>query len=281
MIETRQFQQLWNKRLRLEIWYSCVAASALVAVAQLPALEIDHYILGRPFFLLRLPYLFIALACLIVMLHQRDKLGFKAIQLTIVALTLAAFPYIWISQAAFANSQNPWIPFYGFQITALAVAMLRYGDGVRFNVFLLSAITIEAAAFWWRFHLGSTPLLAQSGYIWNLLLTGLCAAALLIARYLYERTVRRFCELEARAATAERTARVFLTVRDRANSPLQTLEIGLALLKRRQPKSALLDALLGALKKLNDLHEIFKTGKDEIGWSEAEALPELESLNEK
>jgi hypothetical protein len=281
MIETRQFQQLWNKRLRLEIWYSCVAASALMAVAQLAALETDHYILGRLFFLLRLPYLFVALACLVVMLHQRDKLGFKAIQLTMVALTLAAFPYIWISQAALANSQNPWIPFYGFQITALAVAMLRYGEGVRFNVFLLSAITIEAAAFWWRFHLGSTPLLAQSGYIWNVLLTWLCAAALLIARYLYERTLRRFVELEARAATAEMTARVFLTVRDRANSPLQTLEIGLALLKRRRPKSALLDALLGALKKLDDLHEIFKARKNEIDWSEAEALAELDSLKEK
>jgi hypothetical protein len=281
MIESRQFQQLWNKRLRLEIWYSCVAASALMAVAQLATFEVDRHILGRPFFVLRLPYLFVALACLIVLLQQREKLGFQAIQLMMVALTLSAFPYIWISQAAFANSQNPWIPFYGFQITALAVAMFRYGNGVRFNVFLLSAITIEAAAFWWRFHLGSEPLLAQSGYIWSVLLTGLCAATLLLARYQYERTLRRFIELEARAATAEMTARLFLTVRDQANSPLQTLEIGLALLKRQQPESALSDALLSALKKLVDLHEIFNARKAEIDWSQAEALADLEWLKGK
>jgi hypothetical protein len=280
MIETRQFQQLWNKRLRLEIWYSCVVASALMAVAQLATLEVDRHILGRPFFVLRLPYLFVALVCLIVLLHQREKLGFQAIQLMLVALTLSAFPYIWVSQAAFANSQNPWIPFYGFQITALAVAIFRYGNGVRFNVFLLAAITIESAAFWWRFQLGSEPLLARSGYIWSVLLTGLCAATLLIARYQYERTLRRFIELEARAATAEMTARAFLTVRDRANSPLQTLEIGLALLKRQQPESAISDALLSALKKLVDLLETFNTRNAEIDWSQADGLADLDSLKE-
>jgi hypothetical protein len=281
MIENRQFQQLWNKRLRLEIWYSCVVTSVLMAVSQVGALEVDRHILGRPFFVLRLPYLFVALACLIVLLHQREKLGVQTIQLIIVALTLAVFPYIWVSQAAFADSQNPWIPFYGFQITALVVVTLRYGNGVRFNVFLLAALTIEAAAFWWRFHFGSDRLLAQSGYIWNVLLTGICAATLLVARYQYERTLRRLVELEARAAAAEMTAGAFLTVRDRANSPLQTLEIGLALLKRRQPKSALSDALLGALKKLVDLHEIFKARKAEIDWSQAEALANREWLKEK
>jgi hypothetical protein len=112
MIESREFQQLWNKRLRLEIWYSCVVTSVLMAVAQPVSLEVDRHILGMPFFALRLPYLFVALACLIVLLHQRERLGVQAIQLTLVALTLAALPYIWVSQAAFANSQNPWIPFY-------------------------------------------------------------------------------------------------------------------------------------------------------------------------
>jgi len=281
MTETRQFQQLWNKRLRLEIWYSCVVTSTLMAVAQLVSLQIDRYILGRPFFLLRLPYFFVALACLIVMLHQREKLGVQAMQLTMVALTLAAFPYIWISQAAFANSQNPWIPFYGFQITALVVAALRYGNGLRSNVFLFAAIAIEAAAFWSHFHLGSERLSAQSGYRWNILLTGLCAATLLIVRYKYERTIRRFVELEARAATAEMTARVFLTVRDRANSPFQTLEIGLALLKRQQPENAVTDALLRALKKLVDLHEIFNARRAEIDWSQAKTLADLEWLKEK
>jgi hypothetical protein len=280
MIESRQFQQLWNKRLRLETWYSCVVASALMGVAQFAALEADRFILGRPFLVLRLPYLFVALACLIVLLHQRDKLSFQTIQTTIVALTLAVFPYIWFSQAAFANSQHPWIPFYGFQIAALVIAGFRYGNGVRLNVLLLAAITIEAAAFWWRFHLGSEQLLAQSGYIWSILLTGLCAATLLIARYLYEGTLRRFIEFESRAATAEMAARVFLNVRDRANSPLQTLEIGLALLKRRQPESAILDALLNAFKKLVDLHEIFKARKAEIDWSEAARLANLEPSKE-
>src|SRR5262245_41230521 len=281
MIETRQLQQLWNKRLRLEIWYSCVVTSILIVVAQLVALQVDRHILGRPFFVLRLPFLFVALACLIVLLHQREKLAIRTIQLILIPLTLASFPYMWLTQAAFANSQNPWIPFYGFQITALVVAMLRYGNGIRFNVFLLAAITIEAAASWWWFHLASNRLLAQSGYIWNLLLTGVCAATLLLARYQYERTLRRFVELEARVATAEKTARMFLTVRDRANSPLQTLEIGLALLKRRQPESVISDALLGAFKKLVDLHEIFNARKPEIDWSQAKALADLEWLKEK
>src|ERR1051326_2072675 len=91
MIETRQLQQLWSVRLRLEIWYSCVVTSVLMAVAQLFALEVDRHILGRPFFLLRLPYFFVALACLIVLLHQREKLRLQAIQVTVLALTVAVF----------------------------------------------------------------------------------------------------------------------------------------------------------------------------------------------
>src|SRR5262245_54792062 len=280
MIETRQLQQLWNKRLRLEIWYSCVVTSILMAVAQLVALQVDRHILGKPFFVLRLPYLIVALACLIVLLHQREKLAIQTLQLILIPLTLAFFPYTWLTQEAVANSQNPWIPFYGFQITALVVATLRYGNGIRFNVFLLTAIMIQAAASWWWFHFASNQLLTRSGYAWNVLLTGVCAATLLIARYQYERTLRRFVELEARVATAEKTARMFLTVRDRANSPLQTLEIGLALLKRQQPESAITDALLGAFNKLVDLHQIFNARKPEIDWSQAEALDDLESLKE-
>jgi hypothetical protein len=275
MTETRQFQELWNKRLHLEIWYSCVAASALMAVSQIVSIEIDRYILGRPFLVLRLPYLFVAFACLIVLLRQREKLTVQTIQRALVALTLAAFFNIWISSEAYANSQHLWIPFYGFQMTALVVAALRYGNGVQSNVFLLAAMMIEGAVFWSRFHLGSYPLLAQSGYIWNVLLTGFCAVTLLIARYRYDRTIRRFVELEARAATAEMTARVFLTVRDWANSPLQTLEIGLALLKRQQPENAITDPLLSALKKLVELHEIFGTPEADTDWSQAQTLIDL------
>ncbi len=281
MIEKGQFQQLWNKRLRLEIWYSSVTISVLIFMSQLTALEADHHILGRPFFVLRLPYLFAAAFCLIVLMLQREKLSVRAIQRITVALTLAAFPFIWISHSAYANSQSQWVPFYGFQIAALAVATLRYGNGVRHNVFLLTAIMIEAAAFWLRFHLGSDRLLAQSGYIWNILLTGLCATILLIARYQYERTVRKLVELEALAATTKMTASVFLTVRDRANSPLQTLEIGLALLKLQQPENPLSAALSGALKKLEDLHAIFKARRAQIDWSQAEALADLEWFKEK
>jgi hypothetical protein len=182
----RQLHELWNKRLRVEIWYSCLVTSILLALSQLVGLEIDRHILGRPFFVLRLPYLFFALVCLIVLLVQQEKLGIQATQLTIRAMTLAVFPNIWLTHAAFANSQNPWIPFYGFQVTALIVPMLRYGKGIRFNAFLVAAVAIEAAAAWWRFHLASERLLVQSVYIWNVLLTGLCAATLLIARYQYE-----------------------------------------------------------------------------------------------
>jgi hypothetical protein len=279
MIETQQLQKLWNKRLRVEVWYSCVVTSVLMALAQLVALEVDRHILGRPFFLLRLPYLFVALACLIVLLWHREKLGIQTVQLTIMALTLASFPYIWLSQAAFAHSQHPWIPFYGFQATALLIPMLRYGSGIRLNVLLLAGLTVEAAAFWWYFQLGSERLLLQSGYIWNVLLTGFCAATLLIARYRYERTLRGIVELEARAITSDKTARILLTLRDRANSPLQTLEIGLALLKRQQPESAISDALLNALSKLIDLHRVFHAA--ELDWSQTEGLPDLEWLKEK
>ncbi len=264
MTEARRFQQLWKARLRLEIWISCVVLSVLIAVAQFFSLVgVDRIILGKPFLALRLPYLVVSIVCLVLLLHQREKLGFQVLQRMIVGLTVATLPYMWISQGAFAASGNPWIPFYGFEISALVIVTFRYGSGVLLNVFFLVALTIESAAFWFRFHFGSDMLLVKSGYVWNVLLTGVCATALLTARYHYERTLRKLIELEVRAATAEMTARVFLKVRDRANSPLQTLEIGLALHKRRQPENPVVDALLGALKEIVDLHETFKPSKAE------------------
>jgi hypothetical protein len=281
MIETQHLQELWNNRLRAEIRYSCVVTSVLMAVSQLAALQVDRHILGKPFFALRLPYLFVGLGCLIVLLQQREKIRVQALQMTIMGLWLAAFPNMWLTQAAFAHSQNPWIPFYGFQVTALVIPMLRYGRGIRLNVFLFVVLIMEAAAAWWSFDLGSHQLLLQSGYLWNILLTGFCAAILLIARHRYERTVERFIELEARAVTAEKTARMLLALRDRANSPLQTLDIGLALLKRRQPESAVSDALLNAVRKLIDLHQMFQAGKAEFDWSEADGLADLKWLKDK
>ena len=167
----------------------------------------------------------------------------------IVGLTVATLPYMWISQAAFAASGNPWIPFYGFEISALVVVTLRYGSGVLLNVFVLVALAIESAAFWFRFHFGSDTLLVQSGYVWNVLLTAVCAAALLTARYHYERTLRKLIELEVRAATAEMTARVFLKVRDRAIRRSRLWRSGSHCTKRRQPENPVVNALLGALKK--------------------------------
>ena len=66
-----------------------MVASTLMAIAQLAAFELDRLILGRPFVVLRLPYLLVALACLIVLWRRRDKLSFKTIQIIIIALTLA------------------------------------------------------------------------------------------------------------------------------------------------------------------------------------------------
>jgi hypothetical protein len=54
MIETQHLQELWNKQRRVEIWYSCVVTSVLMAVAQLVALEVDRHILSRPSALLRI-----------------------------------------------------------------------------------------------------------------------------------------------------------------------------------------------------------------------------------
>ena len=78
MTETSRFQQLWKARLRLEIWISCVVLSVLIAVAQFFSLvEIDRLILGKPFLVLRLPYLVVSVVSSSFCCINERSSGFK------------------------------------------------------------------------------------------------------------------------------------------------------------------------------------------------------------
>ncbi len=113
---------------------------------------------------------------------------------------------------------------------------------------------------------------ARAGEPWVTLFYGLFAVGLLLHRGWERRLSTRLVHLEAQATALERTARESLEVRDRLNSPLQTLELGLDMMRQRArgddeelARIARLQSSVDRLKRLSRLlaHRSSPPGPDD------------------
>jgi hypothetical protein len=112
----------------------------------------------------------------------------------------------------------------------LGIATLAPADPVLPSLLVL-ALGVQRVVL--RFLLGVTPL--APGEPWITLIFGAVAVGILVSRARRREAVAHAARVEAHAAAIERVARLLLLVRDRANSPLQTVALGVAIMKRRCP----------------------------------------------
>ncbi|HTQ42145.1 MAG TPA: hypothetical protein VMI75_05250 [Polyangiaceae bacterium] len=170
-----------------------------------------------------------------------------------VAFALAAIPFqlvLLVSELEFhargdVRDHGSW-----YQLTMLGIATLAPADPM-LPAFLVVTLGVQRVVL--RYLLGVVPL--APGEPWLTLIFAAVAVGMLVSRARRREFVANAARVAAHAAALERVARLLLLVRDRANSPLQTVALGAAIMRRRCPDqqrvASAMDRAVRRLRKLS------------------------------
>ena len=170
-----------------------------------------------------------------------------------VSFALAAIPFqvvLLVSELEFyargdVRDHGSW-----YQLTMLGIATLAPADPLLPSL-LVVMLGVQRVVL--RFLLGVAPL--APGEPWITLIFAVVAVAMLVSRARRREFVANAARVAAHAAALERVARLLLLVRDRANTPLQTVALGAAIMRRRCPDqqrvAAAMDRAVHRLRKLS------------------------------
>jgi hypothetical protein len=170
-----------------------------------------------------------------------------------VSFALAAIPFqlvLLVSELQFyargdVRDHGSW-----YQLTMLGIATLAPADPL-LPAFLVVMLGVQRVVL--RYLLGVVPL--APGEPWLTLIFAAVAVGMLVSRARRREFVANAARVAAHAAALERVARLLLLVRDRANSPLQTVALGAAIMRRRCPDqrrvASAMDRAVHRLRKLS------------------------------
>jgi hypothetical protein len=117
---------------------------------------------------------------------------------------------------------------------------------------------IEAVAVWLWFDLAQASLAAAAGEPWVTLIFFVSAIIIVVQRWSRRQLARKLLEAEGETEVLRQLLPISLAVRDQVNTPLQTLELGVALLKMRHPgEQRTLDRMGHSLQKLIGISRSF------------------------
>lgn len=145
--------------------------------------------------------------------------------------TTAALAALRITDNLLASSGEPWTPFEAQRLATLAMAVLA-PPRVWLGVALIAEITAVSFAEWtsWGPAIRATLPAATP---WLVVAYALFASVVYAHQLARQSLERRAARAHAEAAVMERHALLVFAVRDLANTPLQTIELTVALIRRR------------------------------------------------
>jgi hypothetical protein len=188
-----------------------------------------------------------ALSCALVLL-RRDRPG----QLPFVVGSAVTLAMVWWTNDLLARLGVRCEPFIGYKLYALSVALMAppslwLGLG---SILACALLPLAEYAGWPAAVRAEIPTPEPA----TTLLYAIASVGLLFHRRQQMRIHREVVRAQAKTASLELMARKFLAVRDLTNSPLQSVELTVALLKTRHPESqAQLERLERQLARLRQL----------------------------
>lgn len=268
-----------EEELRARTWRGTGLGCALVALTELAYVFIDYEVFqGALLPVLRALHALWALALLGVLLTRRERLGARGLEACFAGAVLPFLPLFALAEYAMAGSGLVWVPMTGHRLVMLVLGVLA-PTGVWLGGGLIASFALEAVVLWYALGLGHHPGVRSPWEPWVTLIYGGVGLAVLAYR------VRTFhIELELREARAqadalERMARLFLAVRDATNTPLQTLELGLALLRKRHPEvAASLAPMERSVERLRALAQRMGIADPLLVWREGDESFDAESM---
>lgn len=168
---------------------------------------------------------------------------------------IPAYYGAWIDEKLTASQGSFWVPFQGYELCALALAILA--PPARFiGVFGILIFLVMAWLQFLSFSPAQLDLLPQRPMAAPLAFT-----AFALVLYFFRLQGLKISELiahrEAEVRMMTKFTQTILAIKDFANSPLQSLTIDAELLRRQHPStSAITERMQRSLSKLQELNQV-------------------------
>jgi hypothetical protein len=263
-------------------WQTAVAVSALLAMGEIGYAIVELPVVGvHPMVDLRGAHVALSLGVLLVLLKRRALVTFRECVMWFFVVSLPLLPIMWVAEQHLARAGAPWSPFAGFKFVVFPAALMTPGP-LYFAGLLTLTIGLEAVVAYYALNLSHNPW-ASPGEPGATIVFTLIACGLIVYRAQVRRAEREVARVRAEADAFERLATMFLALRDGAGTPLQTLEVGIQLL--REPggdRVATSKRMVRALDELREIHRLFANCEEYVrrksGVTSFDARATLEEL---
>ncbi|HEX8824713.1 MAG TPA: hypothetical protein VF794_32635 [Archangium sp.] len=261
-----------EQELRVRVWRGTLVGTVLVALTELAYTFIDYGVFQGALLLPvpRVLHLLWALLLLGLLLVRRSRLSLRALEACFAGAVLPFLPVFALAEHAMTTTGLVWVPMTGHRLVMLAISVLAptslwLGGG------LIATFALEAVVLWYGLGLAAHPGVRSPWEPWVTLVHGGVALAMLAYRVRSHAMELKLREARAEAEALERLARLFLAVRDATNTPLQTLELSLAVLKRRHPEcTPTAEAMERAVRRLRSLAQRLGSVDPLVVWREGD-----------
>ena len=208
----------------------------------------------------------------IVMLARRRRPTARLAQTVFLLNTLVIVVSLWVTSGAYAAAPGRWIPFQANKLGALAAGVLApdlatgiIGIGAFVGMVVLRYATLTAV------QQQRLPIAEP----WTIFIYAVFALAMLGYRVHSVSLARRMLRMRTDAIATQRLARTFLALRDFTNTPLQTLEFGVHVVRARCPEmTPILDRMDRSIDRLCRLNRALAAYESRIDWTEDDVSPD-------
>lgn len=223
-------------------------AAALIAITGEGAIAIiDATTIGfGPLEVARLVHVAIASFALALLLVARPSIRSAEVSFALVAIPFQ--PVLLVSELEFLARGEVRDHASWYQLTMLGIASLAPASPLLPSL-LIAGLALQRVVL--RFLLGTTPV--APGEPWITLIYAVIAVGMLVTRARRREAAAQAARALAHAAAIERVAQLLVSVRDRANTPLQTIALGTAIMKRHADQPRVTEAMDRAVRRLRRL----------------------------
>jgi hypothetical protein len=189
-----------------------------------------------------------------------------------VVLVLPLLPIFWVSESIAIAAGRIWHPFIGRKLILLGLALLTPWSSAA-AALLLTLFMTESVAVWMRLDLADEPIATAAGEPWVTLIFFVAGMLIILQRRHRRHLEHALLDVERERETLRQVVEVSTAVRDQINTPLQTLELSIALLARRHPEERrTLDRMARSLWRLVRVSRSFDSTAERNGITHLRAV---------
>jgi hypothetical protein len=261
---------------RAGAWWGAFFATLLTLLGEVAYILIDWQVFPGQLLLpaLRAAHVLASAGLLVLLLARRHDASSRLSAGVFTTVALLYLPIFAVAEVAMAESGRVWLPLTGHRLLLLCIALLA-PTGLKGGLALISAFALEGVVLW--FGLGLHARLQMPWEPWVTLVWASAAGGMLAFRVRTQHIEHRLRLASAEAESLERVARLLLVLRDGANTPLQSLELCVALLRQRSTdNAALLNTMERALAQLRTLTQRMAIADPLLSWDGEEESFDVE-----